>query len=374
METMLFGALTLAVILLAWRERDNRSTAARAVAVRGLAFGVVAGLTTLTRPEGVVLVGLVGLALLIVRPQGSFGRVLLWGGAALLSFLIVLAPYLVLNLQITGGLLPDTAVAKRAGVRTQFVKPYLTRVAQMVNALLGGAHVLLVPGMLLFAVQAVRRHNWLNLLPLAWGVGLFFVYAAYLPAPYHHGRYVIPALPALIVCGVVGTARLLDATRTSVVGRVLARTLALSAVLAFAYFAFAAGSSAYRTDVRIIEEEMVTAARWMADNLPSDQLIALNDIGAVGYFAPRPILDVAGLITPEVVPFIGDVDAMWLYIYERDARYIAGFVDQLPGGNLNDPRYCQIFSTNGQTTQQIIRSSAKNFNIYALTWDGRCDN
>lgn len=375
METMIFGAFTLAVIALAWRELDDRSTAPRDVALRGLAFGVIGGLTTLTRPEGIVLVGLVGLAMLAVRPQGSFGRLVLWGTAALVSFFAVLAPYLILNLQITGGLMPDTAAAKRAGIPAQFAKPYLRRVEEMVNALLGGAHTMLLPGMIAYAVFLLRRRDLrvvFYLIPLVWGIGLFFVYAGYLPAPYHHGRYLMPVLPSLVLIGIVGMAWLLKATQESLVGRVLVRALALSTALAFVYFCFIAGVQAYRTDVRIIEEEMVTAAHWIADNLPPDDLLVLHDIGAIGYFAPRRILDVAGLITPEIVPYIGNIDGVWAFIYEQDARYIAGFVDQLPGGNINDPRYCKIFSTNGQTTQEIVRSTAKNFNVYALTWDGNC--
>jgi hypothetical protein len=375
METMIFGAFTLVVVTLAWRELDNRSTAPRDVALRGLLFGIVGGLTTLTRPEGIILLGLVGLAMLIVQPQGSFTRLLLWGAVALVSFFAVLAPYLIINLQITGGLMPDTAAAKRAGIPAQFALPYLTRVRQMVVALLGGAHTLLVPGMSMYLIQLVRRRDRNALLyavPLIWGVGLFFVYAGYLPAPYHHGRYVMPAVPSLVITGMVGTAWLLQAGQKSLVGRVLTRALAISTALAFVYFGFVAGPMAYRTDVRIIEEEMVTAAHWIAENLPPDDMIVLHDIGAVGYFSPRPILDVAGLITPDIVPYIGDIDGVWQFIYERDARYIAGFVDQLPGGNVNDPRYCRIFATNGETTQDIIKSTAKNFDVYQLTWDGVC--
>ncbi len=69
METMLFGMFTLLLIWLAWRELDPRSPRFSAVALRGAIFGIAAGLTTLTRPEGVMLVGMIGLALLIVRPN-----------------------------------------------------------------------------------------------------------------------------------------------------------------------------------------------------------------------------------------------------------------------------------------------------------------
>ena len=61
-----------------------------------------------------LLAGLVGLALLIARPNMTWRGLIMWGGAALVCFAVVLAPYLILNLRLTGGLLPNTAAAKRA--------------------------------------------------------------------------------------------------------------------------------------------------------------------------------------------------------------------------------------------------------------------
>ncbi len=86
METMLFGMFTLLLIWLAWRELDPHSLAIRSVALRGAVFGIAAGLTTLTRPEGVMLVGLIGLALLFVRPKMAWDRLVVWGGAALICY------------------------------------------------------------------------------------------------------------------------------------------------------------------------------------------------------------------------------------------------------------------------------------------------
>src|SRR5690606_32584733 len=102
METMIFGMFTLLLIWLSWRELQPRSQAFRALVLRGALFGFFAALATLTRPEGVLLVGMIGLALLLARPNMTFTGVFTWGGAAVAAFLLVLAPYLVFNLQVTG--------------------------------------------------------------------------------------------------------------------------------------------------------------------------------------------------------------------------------------------------------------------------------
>jgi hypothetical protein len=66
------------------------------------------------------------------------------------------------------------------------------------------------------------------------------------------------------------------------------------------------GARFYADDVSFIEEEMVATAKWIAANTPADAVIAAHDIGALGYFDRHRILDLAGLVSPEVVPFIRD--------------------------------------------------------------------
>jgi hypothetical protein len=54
-------------------------------------------------------------------------------------------------------------------------------------------------------------------------------------------------------------------------------------------------------------------------------VVAAHDIGALGYFAPRPLIDLAGLVSPEVIPFMTDGDALGDYVVEKDADYLVVF-------------------------------------------------
>lgn len=378
METMIFSMLTLVLIDVAWRELDDRFTAIRAVALRGAAFGILAALTTLTRPEGILLVGLIGLFMLLARPQGSWTGVILWGGSSFIVFILVLSPYLIFNYQITGGLLPDTAAAKIASVPVLLELSYFRRLWLVFRPLTAGGQLLLLPGVVGFVIWVVRRsalslERLLYLLPVVWGVALIGLYAARLPIPFQHGRYVIPSLPSWILAGTVGLfalGRLIS--ETSLLGRVVKRSYLIASAGVFAIFAVGLGPSAYRVDVSIIEEEMVRAALWVRDNLPEDELLAAHDIGALGYFAQRPIIDIAGLVTPEVVPFLLDKEAIYDYLRERDARYLMALDDQVPGRraeDLNDSRLCPIYSTRGTTAP---RAGGSNMVVYRLVWDGVC--
>jgi hypothetical protein len=372
METMFFSLMTLLLPYLLWRELETRSQSVFPVILRGAIFGAFSALATLTRPEGIILVGLCGLSMLILRPQG-LKPFFLWVIGVAIGFGLLIWPYLSLNLQLTGGLLPNTASAKQAEYAPLLALPYPARL-NMIYPIIAGAQFLLIPGMVAFAGMTIRTSRLdlrkvFYLLLLLWPLVLIGLYAARLPAPYQHGRYVIPALPSLILTGVVGTVYLLHWGKRSVMGRVLPRTLVIAAAITLIYFAFVAGAAAYRTGVNIINEEMVASARWIHDNIPPEELLVVHDIGAVGYFAPRPILDLAGLVSPEVVPIILDSDALWLLMFERDTRYLLAFPDQIPGKNVRDPRLCPVFTTGGTTSP---RAGGANMTIYSLTWGEAC--
>ncbi|NWF69830.1 MAG: hypothetical protein HXY40_12165 [Chloroflexi bacterium] len=373
METMLFSTLTLALLLAAVPIIDMPTAEETALAMlrRGLLFGVLTALAMAARPEGVLLSGLIGLTVLIIQPRGFF----VWAAGAALGFALCGAPYFVLNFQLTGGLLPNTAAAKQAAMLPALqVYTFPERLGNMWFPLIAGGQLMLVPGVvavLWLALRGARQERaWLfYLLPLLWALLLTVLYAARLPAWVQHGRYVMPLLPAMIVVGTIGTFWLLRRWKHNLWGRLLTRAPALTAILIFVYFALVIGSGAYRSDVAIINEEHVATALWMRDNLPPDELLAIHDIGAVGYFAPRPMLDIAGLVSPEVIPIILDADAMWALMQQRGARYLMAFVDQIPGDNPNDPRLCPIYRSPGTASPA---AGGPTMVIYALAWDHIC--
>ena len=338
METMQFAALSLFVIGLAWREvtcSDCRTR--RDEFLRGLSLGVVGALLTLTRPEGVGLVALSGLLVLAAWPYSSraeWRHYLLWGMGAVLGWLAFTAPYLALNYHVSGGLLPDTSAAKQAENAPALALPVLERYGRMLLPLVAGVQLMLLPGLIAAFVQIVRqvrqrRRSVVFILPLVWAFVLVSAYVLRLPAPYQHGRYVIPIVPVLLLYGVGGTLSLIRAGAQRATTRVLTRSLGLSAVLLALAFWWV-GAKTYARDVRIINTEMVDAAHWVEENLLPGELLAVHDIGALGYYAPRPILDLAGLVTPEIVPYLGDPEAVMRFMCEHDVAYMMVLPDQLP--------------------------------------------
>jgi hypothetical protein len=379
METGIFQFLTLVIIALCWLDTAPVDTplaadrAWRAVVWRGLRFGLFAGLITLTRPEGVLLVGMAGLAFLASR-RWSFAQSIAYGVCAVLVFAAVLAPYLQFNLALTGGLLPNTAAAKMAYAQPFLALPYTRRIMLLLEPLFAGGHLLLLPGVLLFVVFTLRRIEVVprlipTLLLIAWPIGLVMLYAAQLPLPFQHARYLIPALPAFILAGVIGMEWALARWRRGLLRRVALRVLALSCVLVTGVFLFFIGRQAYTVDVAIIDQEMVEQAKFIAANIPPEELLVIHDIGAVGFFAPRPLLDVAGLASPDMIGWVGDPAAQWALIREREGRWLMAFQNQIPRPLAPGVRLCVFHET---TDAAVMMQGDERMILYRIVYDGEC--
>ncbi len=322
METLLFIVLALALIDRVWAKAP------------GLIIGVLGGLLILTRPEGLLLFALALGVMLIGSGRVALGEV----GKAALAFAIVLAPGAYFNLQAGGSIFPNTFYAKQSEYGSLMRTPliWLNSIGNMLIAPLAGGLLLLVPGVIMWMFRNRRdvrqRARWMWWLPLVWLLAHIAVYALRLPVSYQHGRYLLPIIPIVLLYGVVGTTLLLDwlgTRRAGPVARLLRQAYAIALSALFALY-IPIGAVAFATDVAIINGEMVSVAQWLDRNTPPDALIAAHDIGAIGYFARRPILDLAGLISPEVIPFIRDEAKLSEWMRARGARYLVTFPGWYP--------------------------------------------
>ncbi len=108
--------------------------------------------------------------------------------------------------------------------------------------------------------------------------------------------------------------------------RIASRAWVISSVLILLSFT-GIGATVYAEDVAIIETEMVAVAGWLAENTELDDLIAAHDIGALGYFSNRTLVDLAGLISPEVIPILRDENSLRKYLTDREVDYLVTFLN-----------------------------------------------
>jgi len=331
METLLFTALIFQILVIYTRlDSDALSPA--------LGLGVLCSLAIATRPDGLMLTILVtsGLFIGVISRKKKIKIFLVFGGAVIL----VLIPYFLFNVSVSGTWWPNTLYAKQAeyaflwdqALPIRFIKLLYFSVGGPESGLRGvsGVQLLLLPGIIIAAVLAGKsdldKRQLKYLLPLTWAAGHVFIYAWRLPVTYQHGRYLLPTIPIWFIFGIAGWKTMIDYFRGlpaihAKTKSILVKGLILSFGLLALIFLLL-GLNAYQQDVATVNGEMVDVAMWLNENTPADANIAAHDIGAIGYFAKRQLIDLAGLISPEVIPFLEDEGEVVEFIRESEADFL----------------------------------------------------
>jgi len=313
METLLHGFIIFAVL-----------TALMSGTHRYLTLGLLAGISIWIRPDGLTLLGpILFTAFLCEGNWSSRGEAIL---KTLIGFGALFLPYLLFNLVLSGNPMPNTFYAKQAEYEAYWLSKSLTqRVSDYLLPVIASPFLVLIPGVFIWANKSFRARNWGALAGVIWFFGYIMIYFMRLPA-YQHGRYIIPAFPMMYFWGLLGLLEF--ATSVNMNRRVIFVWQVLAAVLSLAFTFIAARQNAY--DVYWIESEMVETAKWVEQNVPPDSVLAVHDIGALGYHVQNPLIDLAGLITPEVVPFIRDETRLAEYLDSGPAEYLIVFPGLYP--------------------------------------------
>ena len=290
---------------------------------RYLTLGLLAGISVWVRPDGLTLLGPLLLAVVLnerdtsSRLKGIFQILLGFGGIFLL--------YLFFNLLVGGTPMPNTFYAKQAEYSAWQARPLLDRIGQLALQLLVGPSFLLIPGVVMWVVRSISNRSWGSLLAITWSVGYMLLYILRLPV-YQHGRYIMPAMPIFFLIGMIA---LLDFSVTKPFKRYqwFVNTLWYVSLISVTLLFVFLGARSYAQDVALIEQEMVESAKWVAANVPPNAIVAAHDIGALGYFDQHSLVDLAGLVSPEVIPFIRDETRLAIYLDEKKVSYLIAFSD-----------------------------------------------
>jgi hypothetical protein len=269
------------------------------------------------------------------------------GALIVVGAFLLFGPYLLFNRWLAGAWWPNTFFAKQVEYAANRDQDLLLRLAQQYAQPLVGVGVILLPGFVYKLYLAIKRKAWGIVLGPVWLLGHLTLYAIRLPVTYQHGRYVMPGMVVFFLWGVAGMILLVNLQADGFWCRVLSRTWILTGGLVLLGF-YVLGARAYARDVAFIETEMVGTAFWLAENTDEDALIASHDIGALGYFAQRPILDLAGLVSPDVIPIIRDEQKLAAYIKAQNADYLVTF----PSWYMELPKYgTLVFAADGRFSQ-----------------------
>jgi uncharacterized integral membrane protein len=120
------------------------------------------------------------------------------------------------------------------------------------------------------------------------------------------GRYFFPLFPVLLVLGLLGIERAGESVGFNLrAGRFrVPLGLVLLVVLIWpSVGGVIRGLGRYLQNVDNVEQSDVAIAHWLAERLSPDALLAVNDVGAIGYLLPNRIIGLAGILNPEVTGY-----------------------------------------------------------------------
>jgi hypothetical protein len=276
-ETAFYNALILFAFLAYARERDIQAAALLALA-------------TFVRADGVLAAVPIAVDVLLVRR-----RPLPW--RAMLAYAALLAPWFLFAWVYFGAPLPVTLAAKQRQGLLSISEPFFTGLLRQGRDEywrypIYRGHFVLAGFGLLFGLA--RRSPWL--LVVGWSLLYIASYSALGVTSYfwYYGP-VVPGLVALIGLGVEAiyqfVARAVGRRCGIAAAGLLALVLLFPQTAGIRYFA-------QNRDPRLASYR--AAGEWVRAHTSPDASVGALEVGIIGYYAQRRMIDFAGLLQPEV--------------------------------------------------------------------------
>jgi hypothetical protein len=292
---------------------------------RQVLAAALAALAPLARPEAIVF----SLLLAVARPGRR--RIVLFG----VLIALALAPVVAFSLLTVGAPVPATAAAKveggvlgwLAGTREPWRRFLVERPGGFLLEWAGWlwtTHPLLPVALPLALAWAWRRRGaalGVPALALVLHPVAMALLAPYRGPGFQEGRYSAHLLPlAFVVLAVALGPRVHPA-----------RPVLLAAWFVLALVALVPAAHRYGWAVQNINAMQVHLGRWVDEHVPPRARLALNDVGAIAYISRREVIDLMGLVTPEILPYrrrgeAGVID----YVRRRCPDYVIIFPAWFP--------------------------------------------
>jgi len=270
----------------------------------------VFALLTLIRPEGFLLYVICIVDSTVMVKKKAKHLVFF-----LLPYVVVLAPWVLFAYLQFGQIVPNTFIAKGSSPYSAFhlwnnsigsvIKSITSsRLWELVFLLIWGAVSLKMYGIRgwwsraktnRFLVMAI----WMTVLPAAYILGGLPIVS----------RYLLLVIPALILLGFYSLKKVLRYFQCS--GTVQRWVLSIFVLVICAQNMVVGWTVVYphvHQFTKGMRECFIPIGEWFAERTPPETTIAALDIGALGYMSRRRVLDLGGLITPEILPLLERYD------------------------------------------------------------------
>ena len=315
--------------------------------------GFVTGALFLTRGEGVLILGVILIAATVQHWHrnrsidvvlarkilklivGFAAPVLLWFTYAYFTF---------------GSFLPNTLAAKQAQGQNGLGRSFLTRLVNEWAPSWGNAFAIEASPYLnlwwvvtlLGALEALlRRRRWL----IFAGWLILYTSGYILLNVSAYWWYQLPILFVLNLFFGLGIVTIIETLIRHI--KPLSLSITLSVLLASLLIVVLAkptisATVSYQGDAR--GESYTALSRWFREHTEGTESVASMEIGYLGYYTENRIVDLAGLIMPDIVPHVAERDFAWgFWHYKPDYYIYLSDFDWALASITADPRFEQEY-------------------------------
>lgn len=304
---------------------------------KAIPLSITLGLIIWTRPDGIAFVAAVILTYTIERYFFKKNKEIIFFKPAeirniIIVFLTITGLYCVMNYSLSGSILPNTYNAKvayfidmekRMSFLTDKVWLYFT----------DGYCFLLMTGFIFtigkFIFDLYKRNYHQNTLYILFIFVFLLIYWVKLPAILRFGRYAMPMIPFFILLSVAGFRDMIKLVSNLVKITFVTKIAFLILIIFIFVLSFKDYETIkveYQKQCKYLYDRQVKTAQWIKKFTNENDIIATHDIGAIGFYSERKIIDVAGLINLELNAKLNEYDyskIMTEYFINHGVSYLA---------------------------------------------------
>ncbi|MCB0724905.1 MAG: tetratricopeptide repeat protein [Ignavibacteriae bacterium] len=351
-------------------------------------FAIFLGLILWGRPDGVAFIGALVVDYFLVRYYSKsdsaltlFNKQELIKIAVIFGGIIVL--YFIMNYILSGSLLPNTYNAKLTYYSPEFRSRGDFLHFEVWDYFTNGAYAVIMAGFIFSVLKLLfdftkKKYNT-NFLYILFIFALVFIYWYKLPYAHRFGRYMMPIIPFFILVSTLGIrdlGRLIGSfMKSKEIGNGIV-FISLAVILFMGYGNYNDNKENYAIENKYISDRQVAAAMWLKEHTKDGDVIGTHDVGAIGFYSGRKIVDVAGLVTPELINKINDNDYVTYmedYMKQQGVTHLAFLrewytvVNQTPlftTGSTLPPEVMEIYAYIPDSTL-IVSKEVKSMLLYA---------
>lgn len=301
-------------------------------------LGITLGLILWTRPDGVAFIAAVILDYILVRIYSKNELKLILFTAKEIRqiffiFVLITGLYFVMNYMLSGSILPNTYQAKITYYSPEFRSRWDFLKWEVWEYFKTGSYYVILIGFLFsvgkFLFDSYKKTYNQNAVYIFFILALVFIYWLKLPYAHRFGRYMMPIIPFFILVGTIGfrdMARIINKYTTNALFAKSVFYILIGVTYFIGIKNYDENRELYAVQSKYIYDRQVRAALYLKKNTDENDVIATHDVGAIGFYSDRKIVDIAGLVTPELINKINDanyVDYMTNYLNEKGVTYLA---------------------------------------------------